>query len=159
MLLVLAGPGAGKTEVSARRIAALLSQGLSAPNLLVLSFSRSAVRTLTKRLARLDGLDGLDEQVLEELRHVSIRTFDSWAFRMLRRLGSDSDELLRRSHDENIAALVDVLRTPQAAEVQRVLKGVRPRLLLASTSRLPIRHDAVDQRRVLEREVRPQRRA
>lgn len=121
-MLVLAGPGAGKTEVSARRIAALLSQGLSAPNLLVLSFSRSAVRTLTNRLAR---LDRLDEQVLEELRHVSIRTFDSWAFRMLRRLGSDSDELLRRSHDENIAALVDVLRTPQAAEVQRALKGVR----------------------------------
>ncbi len=121
-MLVLAGPGAGKTEVSARRISALLSQGLSAPNLLVLSFSRSAVRTLTKRLAR---LDGLDEQVLEELRHVSIRTFDSAAFRMLRRLGSDSDELLRRSHDENIAALVDLLRTPQAAEVQRALKGVR----------------------------------
>lgn len=121
-MLVLAGPGAGKTEVSARRIAALLSQGLSASNLLVLSFSRSAVRTLTKRLA---SLDGLDEQVLEELRHVSMRTFDSWAFRMLRRLGSDSDELLRRSHDENIAALVDVLRTPQAAEVQRALKGIR----------------------------------
>lgn len=121
-MLVLAGPGAGKTEVSARRIATLLSQGLAAPNLLVLSFSRSAVRTLTKRLAR---LDGLDEQVLEELRHVSIRTFDSWAFRMLRRLGKDSDELLGRSHDENIAALVDVLRTPQAAEVQRALKGVR----------------------------------
>lgn len=36
---------------------------------------------------------------------------------------------------------------------------VRPRLLLASTSRLPIHHDAVDQRRFLEREVRPQRRA
>jgi hypothetical protein len=121
-MLVLAGPGSGKTEVSARRIATLLSQGLAAPNLLVLSFSRSAVRTLTKRLAR---LDGLDEQVLEELRHVSIRTFDSWAFRMLRRLGKDSDELLGMSHDENIAALVDLLRTPQAAEAQRTLKGVR----------------------------------
>jgi len=44
---------------------------------------------------------------------------------MLRRLGKDSDELLGRPHDENIAALVDVLRTPQAAEVQRALKGVR----------------------------------
>lgn len=121
-LLVLAGPGSGKTEVSARRIATLLSQGLAAPNLLVLSFSRSAVRTLTKRLAR---LAGLDEQVLEELRHVSIRTFDSWTFRMLRRLGQDSDELLRRSHDDNIAALVNVLRSPQLAEVQRALQGVR----------------------------------
>lgn len=121
-MLVLAGPGAGKTEVLARRIAALLSQGLAAPSLLVLSFSRSAVRTLTERLAR---LDGLDEQVLEELRHVSIRTFDSWAFRILRLLGKDSDELLNRPHDENIAALVDVLRAPQAVEVQRALKGVR----------------------------------
>lgn len=121
-LLVLAGPGAGKTEVSARRIAALLSQGLGAPNLLVLSFSRSAVRTLTKRLA---SIDRLDEQVLEELRHVSIRTFDSWTFRMLRRLDKGSEELLGRAHDENISALVDVLRTGQATEVKRALRGIR----------------------------------
>lgn len=120
--LVVAGPGSGKTEVSARRIATLLSQGLAAPNLLVLSFSRSAVRTLTRRLSR---LDGLDEQVLEELRHVSIRTFDSWAFRMLLRLGQDGDELIKKSHDQNIAALVDILRTPQRGEVQQALKGVR----------------------------------
>ncbi|MBL0918377.1 MAG: ATP-dependent helicase [Hydrogenophaga sp.] len=118
----MAAPGSGKTEVSARRIAALLSLGLTAPNLLVLSFSRSAVRTLIARLSR---LDGLDEQVLEELRHVSIRTFDSWTFRMLRRLGEDSDVLLRRSHNENIAALVDILRSQHAAEIGKLLKGVR----------------------------------
>jgi DNA helicase II / ATP-dependent DNA helicase PcrA len=121
-LLVIAGPGSGKTEVSARRIATLLSQGLTAPNLLVLSFSRSAVRTLTKRLNR---LAELDEQVLEELRHVSIRTFDSWTFRMLRRLGKDCDELLASTHDKNIATLVDVFGSPQASELRHALKGVR----------------------------------
>lgn len=120
--LVLAGPGSGKTEVSARRVAWLLSTGTSASSLLILSFSRAAVRTLTKRLAR---LQGLDEQVLEELRHVAIRTFDSWTFRLLRRLGQDGDDLIRRSYDDNIATLVELLRTSRAAEVQEVLKRVR----------------------------------
>ena len=121
-MLVLAGPGSGKTEVSARRIASLLGQGLAASNLLVLSFSRSAVRTLAKRLA---GIDQIEEHILEELRHVSIRTFDSWTFRTLHRIGQDIDSLLRRSYDENIDALVAVLRSHQGAEVQRLLGGIR----------------------------------
>ena len=83
-MLVEAGPGTGKTEIAALRLADLLRSGLSAGQILVLSFSRSAVRTLTRRLSR---ITGTDESVLEELRHVSIRTFDSWAFRMLRLLG------------------------------------------------------------------------
>ena len=43
---------------------------------------------------------------LEELRHVAIRTFDSWTFRQLRLLGNAPGDLLRESHDANIERLV-----------------------------------------------------
>lgn len=121
-LLVLSGPGSGKTEVSARRIAALISFGLSASQVLVLSFSRSAVRTLTDRLSK---MGGVPEHVLEELRHVAIRTFDSWTFRLLCRLGIEPKELLTHSHDHNVSSLVDILRSGDNVKLVELLKNVR----------------------------------
>ena len=106
-ILVEAGPGTGKTEMAAIRMASLIQAGLSPGQLLVLSFSRSAVRNLTHRLSR---ATGTDDAALEELRHISIRTFDSWAFRMLRRLGHPAPKLLARRHDENIAELTRQIR-------------------------------------------------
>ena len=120
--LVLAGPGSGKTEVSARRISHLLGSGLGAGNILVLSFSRSAVRTLRERLSR---APGLEPHVLEELRHVSVRTFDSWAFRMLRVAGHDPADLLRDGHDDNIALLARTIRTAPPDELRAALSGIR----------------------------------
>lgn len=105
-LLVEAGPGTGKTEMAALRMAGLIRTGLSPGQMLVLSFSRSAVRNLTGRLAR---VTNADDQVLEELRHISIRTFDSWAFRMLRLLGHPAPKLLTRGHDDNIEALTGLI--------------------------------------------------
>src|SRR5690349_11100064 len=101
-MLVEAGPGTGKTEIAALRLAELVRTQLSPAQILVLSFSRGAVRTLTRRMIT---VAGADEHTVEELRHVSVRTFDSWAFRILRLVGGTPEELLRRTHDENIAAL------------------------------------------------------
>ena len=98
-LLVVAGPGSGKTQVAAMRLVRLLRSGLHPAQILVLSFSRSAVATLTKRIS---GLEIEDPSLLEDLRHLAIRTFDSWAFRMLRQGGASPAELLsqnsRREH-------------------------------------------------------------
>jgi len=121
-MLVLAGPGSGKTEVSARRIARLVTFGLSASQVLVLSFSRSAVRTLTERLSR---LVELDDYVLEELRHVAIRTFDSWTFRILCRLGHQPEELLTHTYDDNVMILVDMLRSDEKSRIADLLKNIR----------------------------------
>ncbi|MCO4875590.1 UvrD-helicase domain-containing protein [Paraburkholderia caribensis] len=107
-LLVEAGPGTGKTQMAAMRLAHLLHQGLQPAQILVLSFSRSAVATLTRRIA---GLSMHSDGVIEDLRHLAIRTFDSWAFRMLRQNGVPAADLLRRSHDENIASVTEELRT------------------------------------------------
>jgi DNA helicase-2/ATP-dependent DNA helicase PcrA len=70
LILVEAGPGTGKTELAAKRLASLLANGTAPAELLILSFSRSAVRTLTKRLGR---LNNVSERVQEELRYLSIR--------------------------------------------------------------------------------------
>lgn len=132
-MLVSAGPGTGKTEIAAHRIADLLRSGLSPGQILVLSFSRSAVRTLTRRLSR---SAGGEDGVLEELRHVSIRTFDSWAFRMLRLLGQPAPTLLARGHDENISELTRLMGSSQRDEVRRLV-GDRRHLIVDEFQDLP----------------------
>lgn len=132
-LLVDAGPGTGKTELAALRMASLIRTGLSPGQMLVLSFSRSAVRNLTRRLART--MDS-DDRVLEELRHVSIRTFDSWSFRMLRLLGHPAPKLLARGYDENIASLTASIAGAERDKV-RTLTGDRRHLIVDEFQDLP----------------------
>lgn len=145
-LLVEAGPGTGKTQVAAMRLVHLLQMGLQPSQILVLSFSRSAVATLTRRLTNLR-LD--DETLVEELRHLAIRTFDSWAFRMLRQSGAQASVLLSHPHDENIALVTEALNQASGAVVGRLagirhvivdefqdLPGVRAEMVAALLSRL-----------------------
>lgn len=121
-ILVHAGPGSGKTQVSAMRLAHLISSGMQPSSILVLSFSRSAVRTLAGRIGM---LDGNGEQVVEELRHISIRTFDSWTFRILRRSGLQPAELLSRSYEENIADLAAKMEGPDREAIRTLTQGIR----------------------------------
>ena len=132
-LLVDAGPGTGKTEMAALRMASLIRTGLSPGQMLVLSFSRSAVRNLTQRLVR---VSGTNDTVLEELRHVSIRTFDSWAFRILRLLGYPAPTLLARRHDTNIAELTRLTKGAQRDNI-RTLIGDRQHLIVDEFQDLP----------------------
>ena len=126
-LLVEAGPGTGKTEMAAVRMAGLVRKGLAPGQLLVLSFSRSAVRNLTDRLAR---LEGTDDSIIEELRHVSIRTFDSWAFRMLRLLRNPLDALLARGHDDNIEKLTALFGGRRREEIRELISRDRRHLIV-----------------------------
>ena len=132
-LLVEAGPGTGKTEMAAVRMAGLVRKGLAPGQLLVLSFSRSAVRNLTDRLAR---LEGTDDSIIEELRHVSIRTFDSWAFRMLRLLRNPLDALLARGHDDNIEKLTALFGGRRREEIRELI-GDRRHLIVDEFQDLP----------------------
>ena len=103
-ILVEAGPGTGKTEVVAKRIIWLLEKyHLSPSNILVLSFSRSAVKALTERIR---AINLIDDYIVEDLRHLCVRTFDSWSYRRLRLSGYDSGGLLNNKYDENIQILI-----------------------------------------------------
>ncbi|MEU5286014.1 UvrD-helicase domain-containing protein [Streptomyces sp. NPDC020755] len=75
-LLVTAGAGAGKTHTLVRRLDALMGHeddALEAGEILVLSFSRAAVRELRERIAL----------HAREARRVRAQTFDSWAYSVL----------------------------------------------------------------------------
>ncbi|MFJ3297189.1 UvrD-helicase domain-containing protein [Streptomyces bacillaris] len=75
-LLVTAGAGAGKTHTLVRRLDALMSDeedALEAGEILVLSFSRAAVRELRERIAL----------HARKARRVRVQTFDSWAYSVL----------------------------------------------------------------------------
>lgn len=138
-LLVEAGPGTGKTQMAAERLAALIRGGVAPGQLLVLSFSRSAVRTLTRRLGDITD----DAMVVEELRHVSIRTFDSWAFRILRRIGFPPGQLLSAGHDANIALLTRELEGDRRAEILDRI-GSRRHVIIDEFQDLPgVRGDLV----------------
>lgn len=121
-VLVLAGPGTGKTEVLARRLVHLLSVGVRPAETLVLSFSRNAVKNVADRILRLPDVDQLS---LLELRHLVVRTFDSWSFRVLRQCGESAEELLSGSYESNIAKLVNKFRTEQREQVREHLKHIR----------------------------------
>lgn len=120
--LVLAGPGTGKTETVALRLRHLLESGVGPAQILVLSFSRSAVRTVADRLER---FAADSKGVVEDLRHVSIRTFDSWSFRLLRQLGEAPRELLNLGFDGTIDRLVEGMVGDRRDDIVERLAGVR----------------------------------
>ena len=73
-LLVLAGPGSGKTRVVTHRIAHLVSQGIPPQNIVALSFTNKAADEMRRRVAEMVGP-----------RPIEMGTFHRFAARLLRR--------------------------------------------------------------------------
>ncbi|MCF3175168.1 ATP-dependent helicase [Streptomyces sioyaensis] len=97
-VLVTAGAGAGKTHTLVRRLDALCDhedpeQALEAAEILVLTFSRATARELRERISRHG----------ERAHRVRARTFDAWAYEVLRQAHPDG-EWGAVGFDERIAA-------------------------------------------------------
>jgi DNA helicase-2/ATP-dependent DNA helicase PcrA len=73
-LLVLAGPGSGKTRVVTRRIARLVDQGVPPWQILAITFTNKAAQEMAERVGQL--LPGVK---------VWVSTFHRWCARLLRR--------------------------------------------------------------------------
>lgn len=82
-IVVLAGPGSGKTYVLVRKLASLiLLEDVKSEQLLMLTFSRAAAVEFKKRLRNLIG---------NAAEYVEIKTFHSYSFDILGRKGSVDD--------------------------------------------------------------------
>ncbi len=94
-LLVLAGPGTGKTRVLAGRIARLVEKGVPPENFLAITFTNKAAEEMRSRL---DAALGPEKAGL-----VTVRTFHAFALDILRshreRLGKNADFLLIGGED------------------------------------------------------------
>jgi hypothetical protein len=106
-VLVTAGAGAGKTHTLVRRLDFLVAEEeLSAGEILVLTFSRAAVRELRNRLAAQG----------DAARNVRAQTFDSWALDLLMQVDADG-EWPQRSFDQRIAGACDAIERGLAEEL------------------------------------------
>lgn len=105
-LLVEAGPGCGKTHVACERVAHLLNQGEAPGQILLLSFTRTAVHELRNRIVAASSVS------VEHARQVQVRTLDSFAWR----LATGGTEL--GSHDASIRAAL--------AAMERAFHGDAP---------------------------------
>ena len=92
-MLVLAGPGSGKTTVLLCRISRLLERGLAKPQeILALTFSKAAAEEMKSRFENLNGASG-----------VSFGTFHSIFFRILRsRYGWNVEQIFQEQERRSI---------------------------------------------------------
>ena len=105
-LLLLAGPGSGKTFTITRRILWLLEQGVPPDRILVITFTREAAESMQRRF----------QKVSKGLRPVNFGTFHSVFFHMLR--SSDtlkSLELLTNTQKYQI--LLPILKAHQEKDI------------------------------------------
>lgn len=112
-VLVTAGPGTGKTFSLIRRLEFLVEDdGLEADEVVVLSFSRAAVREIRSRLAA----HGSAAQ------HVTVRTFDSFATQLLAETDPDG-RWQQRSYNGRIEDWIRLLR--QDGDAKRIVAEIR----------------------------------
>ncbi len=91
-LLVIAGPGSGKTRVITRRIAHLLEQGVKPWQVLALTFTNRAAGEMRDRVLKLLDPDAHDDRESRSVRGrgLTITTFHSLCARLLRRYAEDA---------------------------------------------------------------------
>ncbi|GAB2574104.1 hypothetical protein GCM10027168_03910 [Streptomyces capparidis] len=117
-MLVTAGAGAGKTTTLAYRIEHLTGvEELEAAEILVLSFSRAAVRELRGRVDRLAGA----------ARRVRAQTFDSWASCLLRRQYPDRADVPGRTFDERIVRATEAI---EAGVIETLEQGIPAHVII-----------------------------
>eukprot|EP00050_Salpingoeca_kvevrii_P000496 m.149641 g.149641 ORF g.149641 m.149641 type:complete len:941 (+) comp10134_c0_seq3:100-2922(+) len=125
-VLVLAGPGSGKTRVIAARVAHLVTScGVRPSEILLVTFTNKAAREMESRVAAVLGEDLAAP--------ISIATFHSTAFRLLRAHGAEIGLPRVSIFDPSDA---DDFFRELGARLGGPLATVKPSLLISSISKL-----------------------
>ena len=114
--LVLAGAGSGKTRVLTQRIAGLISVGISASNILALTFTNKAAREMKERV----NLTLLESDIPTQ-GQVTLQTFHSFGASFLRRhaaLTERSEQFLIYDRDDQLKLIKEVLKQ-QKVDLER----------------------------------------
>lgn len=116
-LLVLAGPGTGKTQLLSSRVANILQKtDTSANNILCLTYTEAGVSAMRERLAKVIGAEGYN---------VSVHTFHSFALEVMRRFPDYFLDTLGFS-------AIDELTSYQT--IEKILENLPPSFKLAHRS-------------------------
>lgn len=81
-LLISAGPGTGKTQTLVKRVLFLLENGVSAKNILALTFSNKAAEEMRERVAQVRP---------EEAKDISMMTFHAFGLELLRKYWKEAN--------------------------------------------------------------------
>jgi len=113
-LLVLAGPGAGKTKVLTTRIAYILNKTKGEKfKILALTFTNKAAKEMRERVENLVG---------EEVKRTYIGTFHSFCHELLRSYGEyidlNSDFMIYDNHDDLITLLIEAVKRRVQDEIE-----------------------------------------
>jgi superfamily I DNA/RNA helicase/RecB family exonuclease len=114
-LLVVGGPGTGKTTALVEAVAARVEEGVDPAHILVLTFGRRTASALRNRIEARIGRSGPGGVSMAE---PVVRTFPAYAFGLLRIAATDRGELPPRllTGSEQDAVIRDLLDDPDAAK-------------------------------------------
>ena len=131
-LLVLAGPGSGKTKVLTMRVAKILEESAGQHfHVLGLTFTNKAAGEMSERVERL---------VPNELSRVRLTTFHSYAAEILQQHGSHAgirpDFRILSNDNERIAILRDVLNNLLLTQAVVLPDGFEPERILPVINKL-----------------------
>ena len=108
-MMILAGPGSGKTKVLVHKIASLiLTEDIKPEQFMMLTFSRTAVGEFRSRLNQLIGLLSYD---------IEINTFHSYSLNLIARVVKENDNVLKQS-------IVEATRQIKSEEVTLPYKRI-----------------------------------
>ncbi len=98
-MMILAGPGSGKTKVLVHKIASLiLTEDIKPEQFMMLTFSRTAVQEFRKRLMQLIGVLSYE---------IEISTFHSYALKLIGRNIKENDNTLNTAISEATRQLIN----------------------------------------------------
>ena len=134
-MLVLAGPGSGKTAVITRRVLELTKKGIAPGNILVITFTKAAATEMQERYERL-----LKEEKQTVIGRVNFGTFHAVFFKILKYAYHwDASNIIREEASTQL--LSDIIRKydMEIEDEREFIDGIRSEISKIKSERIDIK--------------------